>query len=175
MLSDARLTCSRRQGLSGCCFGAEWQLPAFLRDPENYDGATPDHIDHQHKVIFEVCSHEQEARCEHLAFQLALKHGQCDEPEVPKQNILARCAETTIGNMAWGNGSTQGLPDGKSVVSAPMGLNKVKKILEGELGQIGIRIPDGGKKFKPTSKCTEAFKQVKAQIAQKLNVSYGCA
>ena len=170
MLSDARLTCSRRLGLSGCCFGAEWQLPAFLRDPKNYDDATPDRIDHQHKVIFEVCSHEKEARCEHLAFQLALQHGQCAEPDVPKQDILAQCAQTTIGNMAWGNGSTQGLPDGKSVVKAPMGLNKVKKILEGVLG-----LPDGAKKFKPSSECTEAFKQVKAQIAQELNVSYGCA
>ena len=158
-------------GLSGCCFGAEWQLPSFLSDPANYDDATPDRIVHQHKVVFEVCSHEKEARCEHLAFQLALQHGQCDEPEVPMQKILARCA-TTIGNMAWGNGSTQGLPDGKSVVKAPMGLNKVKKILTGELGHIGI-VSDDGKKFKPSSKCTEAFKQVKAQIAQELNVSYG--
>lgn len=173
MFSDAWLTYSRRLDHAGCCFGAEWQLPAFLSDPDNYDDATPDLIGHKHKIIFEVCSHEKEARCEHLAFQLALQHGKCDEPAVPMQKILERYA-TTIGNMAWGNGSTQGLPDGKTVVKATIGLNKVKKILTGELGHMGIE-PKDGKTFKPSSKCTEVFKQVKRQIAQELNVSCGCA
>ena len=135
----------------------------------------------EHIIHFEMCDQEEEANCEHRSFLSALQHGQIgDASPGPKNTQVPQKDQDTIldavesyvsekdlnkrgtkkenvpcgfGNLAWGNGSTQGNvarrskgKDGTVRVMSEMGLNEVKGLLAAALKKHGASYADE-KKF----------------------------
>ena len=121
-----------------------------------------------HKIHFEMCDQGVEAACEHLAFLIALKHGKIGDPDVFHQKIMIDAIESYargddlnkrgtkkehvpcgFGNLAWGNGSTQGIvsrrghaPQDAVIVRSQMGMVAVKGILAAALKKQGASTAD---------------------------------
>ena len=103
----------------------EMRLPKFL--PKT-----------SHTVHFEICPQQIEAKSEHLASKLALKWGKLKEKDVKKQKIIeSALSGDDVGNLAWGNGSMQGFPDGSTYVNAELGLKEIVGYLTDEVEQSG--------------------------------------
>ena len=84
-----------------------------------------------HTVNFEVIAQKKEARCENLAFKLALKYGKLGEENEAKQKIIETLLKNDkVGNIAWGNGSMQGYPEDETYVCAEMGMTVAKAQLK---------------------------------------------
>jgi hypothetical protein len=99
--------------------------------------------DTAHPIKFEVLSQDREAKAELRAFQLSLEHGKVNEHREKQQAVIKeKLAQNLVGNIAWGNGSMQGAPDGAVTIDAEMGMNVCKGILQKE-------IKDGGGKIIP--------------------------
>ena len=87
-----------------------------------------------HPIKFEVLPQASEAKAELRAFQLSLERGKVDEHRAAEIKVVNdKLAQNLVGNIAWGNGSMQGAPDGAVTIDAEMGMNVCKKILQKEI------------------------------------------
>ena len=131
-----------------------------------------------HKVHFDICPQELEAKSEHLAFKLALKWGNIKEEDSKKKELIEKAlAGDNVGNLAWGNGSMQGFPDGSTYVNAELGLKEISGYLKAEVATFGSikKLPadkkgkqKDGFTFGDKSKATEAIERTMRKTMRRL-------
>lgn len=107
----------------------------------------PQHLEgHHHRVHFQVISALEEAQFENHAVMVALKYGRILDLEhsaalkdaVRSTTKTPRKSQISdlIGNLAWGNGSTQGILGPGRTVTIPFGLEFVETSLKKNLDHV---------------------------------------
>ena len=132
-----------------------------LRLPEFLSGTS-------HTVHFEICPQQLEASSEHLAFKLALKWGKLKEKDAQNQTIIeSALLGDDVGNLAWGNGSMQGFPDGSTYINAELGLKHIIGYLTDEVESFGSIKEIEDKKGKQKKVFTFGDKKIATQAIER--------
>eukprot|EP00040_Diaphanoeca_grandis_P025676 m.142695 g.142695 ORF g.142695 m.142695 type:complete len:1312 (+) comp30263_c0_seq1:314-4249(+) len=130
----------------------------------NTSGASPTGKPPCHVIKLTICSIEEEAECEHKAFLVAFDSSDLDDKTItqgleyttPKRrNTLSAALEAndeklsgvkiikdalkrnSVGNLGYGMGSMQGIPNAKKAISCELGLSQISKFIEEEAADFG--------------------------------------
>lgn len=164
-------------------------LNVFLKrklKPDQGDGENR-YYGQEHTVKLEICSQSDEATYEHKAFLAAFASSkvdtietECEDEDVDgKKTLFEALQDNLVGNLAYGKGSMQGVPNGKTNINCELGLHRIMQCIEEEsINYGGVVFLDQKKKkrvsFDPATcnsiKCDSFIRACQQRIIDDLKI-----